>query len=605
MTLLIAFLALVVDGGLNLRDKRDLQAVSDIGALAGAAATGVLGSGPGQPCAVLQVAESYAWQNLVPGHIPAIANCAGPNSSNEYTWTEPGSPYTVTATYPYANQLPSHAQDDPNVSVHVVIQHTQNTAFARAFGVNTVAIQAQSAAKAGSGNKVFPFALATRFLDITGSASVGVFGATLIGNCDDEGRGDYSDNSHNGGLFGNGGADLVLGTAKDDVGGLYTSAQALLLAKPPAACAGGQASGSVAYSGMGPSNVCFDVNSCQSEYNGVFGFNSGPTGCAGAVISPATPSCQAAAAGDGLWQDPTCWGGGSGAIPIKTTAAIFYSSTGTTVPSSVTGTACINGATREGSFLDATYPGFPHYPSPESTVAANFTPAVGTTCSSACVLNSTPPANHVYTSVAGNDKTNFTFAPGWYVLDGQSASIVLKGGSITCTGTVPANGIPGCVFVFRRGASLDMQGSTLNCSPDALVANTLPCSFSFADTSVPTSSYMSLTGTDTYITPIGYTQGGVATNFPVFWSASRNNPIQGANSGAAALQFAGNTSKFEVKGTIYANRGSVIYKSNAAPVAGQTIADIVELQGGSGSTGSAAYSGNVLAPIPGAAVLFE
>lgn len=619
--LIVALASLVIDGGLSLGDKRALQAAADVASLAGAAATSIETGGAGQQCAVLQVSQSYAWQNLSIGHTPLAADCTGPNASGEYTWTEPASGYTVTATYPYVNQDSAHVQQDPNVSVHVVVDHVRRTAVAGALGTNSVTIHAASAAKAGAGKEAFPFALATRYLQVQGSGSADVYGAALIGNCDDGGVGDYTANSHSGGLWSTNGTNLNLGMVKDAAGN-YTSAQALLLAKPPASCAppANNAIDSVVYAPMAPSSVCFVVSNCTSEFNGVFGFNSGPSGCADATANPPTPACQAKAYGDGAWQDNACWLGGSGAANVVIVDKTFVEGTGLTGlgtatpcnaanPNGLPGAKSAGGGTREGSFADASMARFPSYPSPESLVTSFFTPSVGSTCPSACVLTpGTNPGNHVYTGIGGNQKTDFVLAPGWYVFDGSSASIQLNKGSVTCQGSlVPVTSVPGCVLIFRNGAVFDLTDSTLNCSPSA-GPGTLPCAFDFPDTTVPTASYMSLTGgaSNVSLAPIPYTQNGLTAKFPIFWSASRNNAISGTpNKGPAALNLAGNKGGFNVGGTIYANKGTVVIGQNANPAAGQTIADIISLQGGSTFSGVTSYAGGVIADIPGAAVLIE
>jgi hypothetical protein len=177
---------------------------------------------------------------------------------------------------------------------------------------------------------------------------------------------------------------------------------------------------------------------------------------------------------------------------------------------------------------------------------------------------------------------------------------------------VPANAWPGCVFVFRDGAHFDLNNSLLNCSAtdsSGIATGFLPCSFAFTDTSRPTASYRSITSGSALLTPIPYNAGTVVNpipaKFPIVTSNSANNSIVGPNTGPAAVTLAKNGGAFDVAGTIFAPFGTVTCGQNASPTAGQTIADIVSLQGGSFATGITAYSGGVVAPAPGPALLFE
>ena len=63
---------------------------------------------------------------------------------------------------------------------------------------------------------------------------------------------------------------------------------------------------------------------------------------------------------------------------------------------------------------------------------------------------------------------------------------------------------------------------------------------------------------------------------------------------------------FNVGGTFFVPHGIMNVFANAGPTSGQVIADTLQLQGGSSSLGGAvAYKGSLVAPVPGAAVLFE
>src|SRR5205823_980609 len=156
------------------------------------------------------------------------------------------------------------------------------------------------------GTRQFPFALATRFLELQGGGTIQTFGSVLVGACSSDGTGTFKGNGgFNGGINFNGSTRLSLGAAISTATGTtyYTSPQAVTVAdgNPEPACTSTAGNDPADWNSMGD-KVSFSASS--SEFNPYWAFNSGPTTC----TTPYTiDKCELTPAGDTAnWTD-NCW----------------------------------------------------------------------------------------------------------------------------------------------------------------------------------------------------------------------------------------------------------------------------------------------------------
>jgi len=619
LPVMLAFAVLAVDTGYNWADRRALQSAADQAALAGAS---TVSSGTST---MLQTAQAYAWRGVRQSVPAAVAS--GCTSSVTTCTVGPVNGYTVTVTANYQSQ--DHGYSASN-TVAVDVQHDNpGLGFEAWFGVTKVRIKVHAAATSAPGTVNFPFALATRFLNLTGSSTVAAYGAVLVGQCSDNGRGDFVSNGANGGILIGGSSEIDLGQAKDSNNN-NSSAQALLLGTPGTQqCSNAPNTASDGSSGWGTfgNNVSFDQ--AGSLYNYYYGFDSGPTGCSSSTSTNPQSTCTASSIGGTAWQDG-CWTSGNQTVPIKTTSAAYTASTsGVGSISSGTVSPCSAASSHEGSFpmstSDNRWPNLPVYSAP-ADIAANLTgsaisttnPGNGSSTLAAGAGGTTyVAANQYFSATSVNTRANLVFAPGYYVFDGSGASLNIgngSSGSFTCASGASSHitnfpGYSGCVFVFENGASLSMQSGAMNCASGSTYngTSTGDCAFEFdGNGSLSFSS-----GLNASMHPIPYTDStsGVTYRMPLIYSTQNLNCLSntsGTTSGSCAISMSSSGATFDVRGTIYARYGIVSINANASPVSGQVIADTVLLQAGSSAApGGVAYNGSAVAPAAAPANLIE
>ncbi|MEA2646313.1 MAG: hypothetical protein QOE92_1396 [Chloroflexota bacterium] len=570
MTLIIGMASLAIDAGLSYVDQRDLRKAADLASLGGAGSIGTSGFTSSLQTTVLNTAQAYAWQN-VKATAPAIT-CTGAQLSGN-TCTVSGSNYTVTATYPYTPQ--NGASFPPENSVGVDITHNYQTpGFLGALGFShrctgpqytggNMCVSVHAAAVVKAGSSTFPYALATRFLQLQGSGTASVYGASMISECAGDGTGSFVTNSSNGGIYFNGGTTLTIGQATQ--GGAVSSPAAILLADPQGVnCTStSNQNASASWNGF-QDKACF-LSTCPG-YNASFAFNYN-------AVSPD-------------WDDH-CWQGGNAAkVLVSAVPPSAEASTGVRTPGSPAPASCTragNPPSDEGSYLYSNWPGFPNFLSPSGIIATS--------------LGVNAP-RATYTSTPGTTM----FAPGWYVFDGNGASISGNSRTIGCNAGTGPGGMTGCVFTFRNGADIDLgNNSNVNCG-----APNGPCAFEFKPGSTMA---ISGSGTAVNLNPISipriHPTTGLSSpyNLPIIYSTDNSDCLGTSAPCSVAMSQSNN---FNVGGTIFVPHGVVSVNANAAPVSGQLIADTVKLQGGNSSDGGAvAYKGALVTPIPGPAALFE
>lgn len=639
LVFLFGIAALTVDGSLNYLDRRVLRAASDAAALSGA---GVVSQGN---ATAQNTAMSYAFLNLGQT-LPAdaahtcTADAANPGGLGANQCVISFGGYTITVTTDYNPANPVANPYSPSASVAVDISHAKpQSGFAAVIGTSSVTVGSHSAATSQSGFQSFPYAIATRLLSIKGSVNQFAFGSVLISQCSKGGTGLFKTSSgQNGGIYINGGSNLVLAQSLDSSSGtnVYQSAQAVVSADQTTRlnCTSTPNLNPLTPAAGATDQVTF--SQANSHYNAAFGFNTGPTppGLCADTTGPNFPSpCQDNPVGDGAWQDNTCWT--AGAFPIETSSAYFDAADGLIHPSSSPPIApCANGngpwpnhGTREGSFKDTEFSKFPPFPDPVGLVQnADTSRAVlsvgqtgganpgGIPLGSGSISFSTTTW---YSSYSGGNQ-DLKFAPGWYVFDGN---FTIAPKTFQCMDTPALSGRPylGCVFVFRNGASLEVGGNSaaIECSPK--IAGHLGCAFQLSD------------GSGAYATLFAHQSAAVDLTPVVYFPSERDpngtcgvdgagNPVFGVcmpiiystdnedctSSGTCAVDFANLGSNMNVGGTIFIPNGMYAATQNAGPSSGQVVADTIVLQGGSSSFGSAvAYRNSLVAPVPGAPFLFE
>ena len=597
--------ALAIDVGSNFDNRQQLQSVADLAALAGAEQTGV------NTNTILPDTQTLIWQNL--GVLPASISC----TSSPCTVSAGG--YTATVIYPYAPFNPTVNDYPPELTVAVNITHVNPIhGFEGFLGFGPTTIRVHAAATGLPGTHQFPFALATRFLDLTGGHSIYAYGSVLVDQCSDSGQGDFTDNGFNGGLYFNGGTGLLLGAAyTSKVSGQYSNAEAALVADPAGTgCTGGANQSATA--GLTGLTDQVHFSSTSPNYNYFYGFNSGPADCG----TSADSGCQSDPEGGPSysWQDPSCWQSGAGAAPVGWTRSYAYPSTtgpGVTIVASSVTVPCPQPdpgsypnqpvGTMEGSFPAARFPNFPEYATPEDLVQElsgdGFVPGAFSGQITEITQTGTPYQN---------TGQNWTFPAGVYVVDGASALPVVKG-NFTCLSDGGSDQYPnGCVFILENGASLQVQGnkSSLNCSYS--ISGDAGCSFYLADSSTPTQSVFSLSNSaNGTLSPIPFQPTCAPTvpcppaNFPVVYSNGTSTTGATSSLNLSAVVSLSNPGSFAFNGTIYVPHGIFSSNANAGSSSGQVIADSIRLQGGSGSSSGVAYNGNSTAPVVGAAKLIE
>ncbi len=596
--------ALAIDVGSNFDNRQQLQSVADLAALAGAEQTGV------NTTTILPDTQELIWQNL--GMSPGSTSCTG----SPCTVSADG--YTATVIYPYTPFNPTVNDYPPELTVAVNLAHLNPIhGFEGFLGFGPTTIRVHAAATGLQGTRQFPFALATRFLDLTGGGSIAAYGSVLVDQCSDSGQGDFTDHGYNGGLYFNGGTELLLGAAYTAKGSdLYSNAEAALVADPAGtSCPGGANQSATA--GLTGLTDQVHFSSTAANYNYFYGFNSGPTGC----NTSAGLGCQSDPEGGSpySWQDPACWQSGTATAPVSWTSSFAYpsiSGPGVTIsypsptltvgcPQPSTGETSEPSGTMEGSFPAARFPNFPEYATPEELVQE---------LSGDQAVPAAVPGQITQLSGTAPYQTtgqNWTFPAGVYVVDGASALPVIKG-AFTCQSDDGADVYPnGCVFILENGASLQVQGnkSSLNCSYS--ITGDAGCSFYLADSTTPTQSVFSLSNSaNGTLSPIPFVPTCASgpclpSNFPVVYSNGTSTTGATSSLNLSAVVSISNPGSFAFNGTIYVPHGIFSSNANAGSSSGQVIADSIRLQGGSGSSSGVAYNGNSTAPVVGAARLIE
>lgn len=599
--------ALAIDVGSNFDNRQQLQSVADLAALAGAEQTGV------DATTILPDTQALIWQNL--GVVPGTIGCVGSPCSIS------AGGYTATVIYPYTPFNPTVNAYPPELTVAVNITHLNPIhGFAGFLGFGPTTIGVHAAAAGLPGTHQFPFALATRFLDLVGGGSIAAYGSVLVDQCSDSGQGDFTDHGYNGGLYFNGGTGLLLGAAYTSTGsGNYSNAEAALVADPAGTSCGGGANLS-ATSGLSGLTDKVHFSPSSSNYNYFYGFNSGPGKCS---TSTGT-GCQSDPEGGSgyTWQDPSCWQSGTGTAPVAWTNTYAYPSTtspGVTIvsPSPASTVPCPQPSgsslpepygTMEGSFPAGRFPNFPEYATPEELVQelSGEGAVPGAVSGEITQLSGTTSYQ--------NSGQNWTFPAGVYVVDGSSALPIIKG-SFTCLSNGGGDQYPnGCVFILEHGASLQVQGSksSLNCSYSTSGSvDTAGCSFYLADSTTPTQSVFSLSNSaNGTLSPIPFmpncaSESCPLSNFPVVYSNGTSTTGATSSLNLSAVVSISNPGSFAFNGTIYVPHGIFSSNANAGSSSGQVIADSIRLQGGTGSSSGVAYNGNSTAPVIGAARLIE
>jgi hypothetical protein len=599
---LLAICSLALDVGMNYVDRRDLQTAADQGALAGASR---LQSGSSY---ALTAAQQYAWANL---HLsPASTSCsASPCTITYGSFPQTGS-YQVTVTSPYTTISSAYS---PSLVVAVDIIHVNpRVGFEGLLGYGSVTERSHAAAIVHAGVAKFPFAIATRFLDLNGTGTTTAYGAVLVGQCSDGGKGDFTDHNMNGGIYMNGQANLVIGRAKQSAStGDYDSAQAVLLADPSSRSSCAAQSNANASAGWTTLQDKVSFTAADSNYNYYYGFNSGPAGCQTSDAS--VDACTGSPTGVGSdWEDlsPICWRQGNNSIvPINSTTTTYTSGA---IPLPTPVTACSSGATDsyEGSFVDGNFPTFPLYSNPIEVLSSLgvSVPTSGTgTLSGSGIIS----ANQYFTRYSAGSGAQLLFQPGYYVFDGSAASLVLANtSSLSCESPTLAgnsSAVAGCVFIFRNGAALDVSTATasVNCSANnPLYGN---CSFYFSDTG-NSSSYLNFSqGVSVAAHPVQYTLRNATTpsRFPLVYSNSSNacwSPGTNVRCSVSMKQ----PGTFDIGGTIYVPNGITDISANGSSASGQVIGDTLRLQTGAAATATGvAYKGDEVAPVLGPASLIE
>jgi hypothetical protein len=596
--------ALAIDVGSNFDNRQQLQSVADLAALAAAEQTGI------DATTILPDTQELIWQNL--GVTPGTIGCAG----SPCTISAGG--YSATVIYPYTPFNQTVNDYPPELTVAVNITHLNPVhGFEGFLGFGPTTIRVHAAAAGLPGTRQFPFALATRFLDLTGGGTIAAYGSVLVDQCSDSGQGDFTDHGYNGGIYFNGGTGLLLGAAYTAKGsGMYSNAEAALVADPAGTTCPGGANQS-ASAGLSGFTDQVHFSSTAPDYNYFYGFNSGPPGC----VTSTSSGCQTDPEGGAnySWQDPSCWQSGTGMAPVAWTNSYAYPTTsgpGVTIvdPSPAVTVACPQpsgsgppepNGTMEGSFPAARFPNFPEYATPEELVQQlSGDPAVPTAVPGQITqLPGTTP----YQTTG----QNWTFPAGVYVVDGSSALPVIKG-SFTCVSDGDGDVYPnGCVFILENGASLQVQGSksSLNCSYS--ISGDAGCSFYLADNTTPTQSVFSLSNSaNGTLSPIPFkpvcASGSCPlANFPVVYGNGTSTTGSTSSLNLSAVVSISNPGSFAFNGTIYVPHGIFSSNANAGSSSGQVIADSIRLQGGSGSSSGVAYNGNSTAPVVGAARLIE
>ena len=600
LPVMLGISAVAIDVGANFADQRALQRASDSGALAGASN---LRNGK---AATLQAAQTYAWRDLDQSVPSSVATTC--SSSVSTCKIGPVNGYTVTATNPYTPHNTTYSSK--NV-VSVDITHVNPAVgFEAAIGFPSVTISVHAAATAKSGFVNFPFALATRFLDLTGNGAITAYGAVLVGQCDDGGAGDLADGGSNGGIrFGGAQSELDLAGSYDSSGNV-ASAQAALVQVPnkPVACTspGTATDASGSWTTFG-GNVSFSPTA--SNYNYFYGFNSGPANCSSATST----GCTGSTTGGNGWQD-SCWVSGSKTVPVNTSSGSFTaSSSGVGTITAGTNTACNAGNSHEGSYTEALT--LPPYSTPADLAQSAGDPPdfgkSGTTLSGGGGGTTSVSANQRFTNVNNNNGANYSFSPGWYIFDGSNASLSMgNNGGLTCKSGISTHpsgygGINGCVFIFVNGADLTGSQSTINCADS--IDNAGNCSFQFSSTTSNGSVGSLKLGSSTNVTahPITFTDSGRTLRYPLIYSTQVASSLNCSNS-PCAVYLSQSGSTFDVRGTFYAPYGVTSFNANAAPVSGQIVADTIQLQSGASASGNGvAYNGSAVAPAALPAQLIE
>lgn len=598
LPVMLGLSAIAIDVGANYADQRALQRASDQGALAGASN---LKNGQ---AATLQIAQAYAWRDLSQ---PVPAAVTTSCSSGSSCTVGPVNGYTITATNPYS---PHNTTYSASQVVAVDITHVNPAVgFEAAIGFPSVKIKVHSAATAKAGFVNFPFALATRFLDLTGNGSIAAYGAVLVGQCDDGGKGDLADGGKNGGIaFGGAQSELDLGRALDSSGN-NASAQAALLSAPGATCTS-PGTATDASSNWSPIGQRVDFSPSSSDYNYYYGFNSGPAGCS----SAGSTGCTGTSYGDGTWED-SCWKDG-GTVPVRTSTSYFTASvSGVGTITAGTVSDCSSANSHEGSYADTNW--MPPYSAPSDLAQAlGDAPTLSGsshTLSGGGGSTTSVAGDQYFSQVNNSNSAKYSFAPGWYVFDGSSASLSLgNNGGITCqsgTSNHPSgfSGFSGCVFIFENGANLTASQADINCADS--ISGDGNCAFQFTTTTTGgTVGSMNLgSSTDVTAHPIVFSDAstGRTLRFPLVFSTQVASNLNCSNN-PCSVYLSQSGSTFDVRGTFYAPYGVASFNANAAPVSGQIVADTIELQSGASAAGNGvAYNGSAVAPAALPAELIE
>jgi Flp pilus assembly protein TadG len=184
LVVFLGFVAMAIDGGMVLADRRDAQNATDASALAGAAAAAQnLGGALVDPSNVNTLCSYYQLSNAkTDAEVAAI----GRATSNNYT-------ITATSTEGQSNTVyvKCGVSGGPYMDVSVEISKTTQTSFLQVIVPDTtltnrmISIARLHTARAiGGGNTLVALGLIDNSIDVGGAANLRIMGGGVFGNAD-------------------------------------------------------------------------------------------------------------------------------------------------------------------------------------------------------------------------------------------------------------------------------------------------------------------------------------------------------------------------------------------------------------------------------------
>jgi|GEM_PF-1606332 len=184
LVVFLGFVALAIDGGMVLADRRDAQNATDASALAGASAAAQnLGGAIVNPSDVNTLCSYYKLDTAKTAAEVAARNRA---TSNDYNITE-----TNTKDEPNTVYVECGVNVGPYMDVSVEISKTTQTSFLQVLVPNsTLTNKMQSIARLhtaralGGGNTLIALGLIQNSIDVGGAANLRIMGGGVFGNAD-------------------------------------------------------------------------------------------------------------------------------------------------------------------------------------------------------------------------------------------------------------------------------------------------------------------------------------------------------------------------------------------------------------------------------------